>query len=367
MSILFTPCKINRLEVKNRFVRSATNDRMAAEDGKVTERLINYYGELAEGGIGLIVTGHAYTIKGGKGSPRMLGILNDDHVCGLSKLVDRVHAYGAKIAIQLNHVGGRSTRSLIGKVPLAPSRVRHPLFGDILPRALKTNEIEEIIDSFGQAARRAKDAGFDAVQLHGAHGYLISQFLSPLTNKRTDEWGGTVGDRMRFVAETYRNIRAFVGPEYPVFIKIGVADIQEEGLNIKDGCQIVSKLDSLGVDAFEISCGLSVGYESMRTKILHEEEEAYFLPYAKAARKVTTAPLILVGGIRSVKVMEKLINLGICDLVAMCRPFIREPDLVNKIMMGKTQKASCISCNRDCIGGESTYESAPPIKCFTDK
>lgn len=365
-SILFTPKKINKLEIKNRFIRSATNERMATEEGKITEQLINYYCKLAKGEIGLIVTGNAYTLKDGKSSPGTIAIYDDNYISNLRKLTKKVHAYGAKIAIQLNYAGARSPSSLIGKIPSAPSSVRNPLFGNVLPRSLKTDEIEGIISSFGAAAERAQEAGFDAVQILGAHGYLISQFLSPLTNKRTDEWGGSLSRRTRFAVRVYQNIRNAVGPDYPVFMKIGLADIEERGLNVSNGCQIVSLLSSMRMDAFEISCGITVKRESILTNILRENDEAYFLPFADAAKKITTYPLILVGGIRSVRVMVRLINSGVCDFIAMRRPFIKEPDLVNKIMMGKAEKAFCTSCNLYCIGTEATIKTTP-IKCLQKK
>lgn len=168
--------------------------------------------------------------------------------------------------------------------------------------------------------------------------------------------------RMRFLQEIYGNIRNYVGREFPVFIKLGLRDIDENGLSMTDGCHIVSALSEMGMDAFEISCGITLNRESMLMDISQEDREAYFLPYAQAARKVTTRPLILVGAIRSVRIIERLINSNGCDFVAMCRPFIREQDLVIKIMTGKANQASCISWNKYCIGWKANI--TVPMKCF---
>jgi len=214
-NLLFTPMEINGMQLKNRLVRSATYEHMAAEDGKVTDQLISFYSKLAEGGVGLIVLGATYIQENGHGLPNQIGISSDGHIPGLKKLVDQIHDHDAKVALQIYHAGRQTTPATIGgQTPIAPSAIEpDPLF-NTSPREMTAEEINETINAFGAAAIRSKEAGFDAVQLHAAHGYLLAQFLSPHTNRRTDEWGGNPENRMGFMMEFdlhlwYRRVTAW--------------------------------------------------------------------------------------------------------------------------------------------------------------
>lgn len=346
----FTAEKIGEMLIKNRFVRSATYEGMASEDGKVTNRLVELYKHLAQGGVGLIITGYTYVQPIGKGAPYMTGIDRDDLVPGLRRVANVVHEYDddCRIAVQLTHCGRQT--SLI-ETPLAPSAVFEPVLNK-MPREMTIEEIEETIEAFANAARRAREAGFDAVQLHGAHGYLLSSFLSPYTNRRQDEYGGDTEKRMKIVEDIYNRIVAKVGGKFPVLIKMNVSDFLEGGVDISESKKIAERFSKTGIAAIETSGGMfetrihNKNLTASRTKILSKNEEAYFLPYAREIKQVIAVPLILVGGIRSLEIAEKILAEGSADFVSLSRPLIREPDLPSKWLKGiGGLTAECISCN----------------------
>ena len=358
MSNLFDPIEINGMKVPNRFVRSATHDRQADVSGRVTDPLIDVYEALALGGIGLIVTGHACVTVDGKKNHTMLGVHHDDLIPGLKKLAGAVQRYGSKIALQINHAGRETTAAIIGETPAAPSPVYNPGTKET-PRAFTGKEIEALIAAYGAAAVRAASAGFDAVQIHCAHGYLGSQFISPYTNRRKDRWGGSLENRMRFLIEVYRCIRKAVGKAYPVMIKLNSEDFIDGGLTIEESTKIADVLSREGIDAVEISAGMWETLDRwVKTDILEETDEAYFLDNARQFKAVMAVPLILVGGLRSPDLMQRLIADGDTDMVSLCRPFIREPDLVNRWKQGDRKKADCISCN-GCL---KYYDE--PVRCI---
>ncbi|OQY31276.1 MAG: hypothetical protein B6243_08680 [Anaerolineaceae bacterium 4572_5.2] len=339
--MLFTPGRIGSLELPNRLVRSATAERMADEKGFPKPELEALYTELAQGGVGLIITGHMYVAPSGKCHEEMTGIYSDEHIPALVRLTKTVHKEGGKIAAQINHGGGSSNAETVAE-PIAPSSAGEPYFMRSA-RSMAPGEIEETIQAYAQAARRAKESGFDAVQIHGAHGYLISQFTSPLTNKRNDQWGGNIENRTRFLRRVCQAIREQVGPDYPVFIKFGIIDGLEEGLLPEEGIQIISQFIEMGLDAVEISGG--VGYQSTRKGIRKPAEEGYFMPIIEEARPQTDLPILAVGGFRSRHVMERALLSGVADFISLCRPLIREPGLPNLIQSGEREKSTCISAN----------------------
>ncbi|MBM4465561.1 MAG: NADH:flavin oxidoreductase [Chloroflexi bacterium] len=247
--------------------------------------------------------------------------------------------------------GRKASEAAIGRTPLAPSPVPR-VKGGPPPHELTEAEIEELVAAFGRAAGRVKEAGFDGVQLHGAHGYLINQFCSPASNRRHDRWGGSSTRRMRFLEEVALAVRDEVGGDYPLLIKLGIQDFVRDGLTLDEGVEIVHHLADWGLDAVEISCG--IGGTSSRKDVLRPEDEAYFLPQARRAREATDLPLILVGGMRSLKVMESILEEGAADFISMSRPLIREPDLPNQWREGRTEPAACLSCN-NCWPGPGEY------------
>ncbi|WP_038064900.1 NADH:flavin oxidoreductase [Thermodesulfovibrio thiophilus] len=358
---LFTPFEIKTIKMQNRIVRSATFEKMADEDGFVTEELINFYVTLARGGAGLIITGNALVHVSGRSAPKMICIHNDFYVEGLKKLTNAVHKAGGKIVIQLSH-GGRQCASIFlgGSQPVAPSSIYEPVY-KVMPRELKQEEIWEIIESFGSAARRAKEAGFDGVQLHGAHGYLINQFLSPYTNRRNDYWGGDEERRFHFLEEVYESIRYNVGFDYPVMIKLNACDFIEGGLKLEDSLKIAKRLKNLGIDAIEVSGGIVESKPEerpVRIKIDSPEKEAYFREFSKEFKKNLKIPVMLVGGIRSRSVAEEILQKNEADLISLSRPLIREPDLPLKWMKDK-ERSDCISCN-----GCMRFIKLPHVKCI---
>ena len=340
MSLLFTPAKIGNLEIPNRIIRSATAELMANDlDGKATEKLKTLWVGLAKGGTGLIISGHLYIHPSGKCHPEMTGIYSDELIPALKECVDAVHDAGGKIAAQINHGGMQCDKEAL-EGTIAPSAIADD-FLEQPAREITTDEIKMLIDAFAQAARRAKAAGFDAVQIHSAHGYLISQFNSPYINKRTDEWGGDLQGRTRFLREVARAVREEVGLDYPVFIKFGMEDGLDGGLTPEAGAQIISMMEEMDLDGIEISGGVEL--ESVRKGIRNASREAYFRPLIQLARRNTNLPLIIVGGMRSKTVMEEVLSSGDADFVAMCRPLINDPNFPNLLKEGKQETSSCIS------------------------
>jgi 2,4-dienoyl-CoA reductase-like NADH-dependent reductase (Old Yellow Enzyme family) len=346
MTLLFTPKAFGTLTLPNRIVRSATAECMAGDDGRLTEKIFPFYRELAEGGTGLIVTGHMYVHPTGKAHPEMTGIHTDKMLPGLTRLVDTVHQAGGLIAAQINHAGIKNDAESLPEAVGPSSLSAEEPYVSRDSRAFTTEEIEALIEAFAQAARRAQQAGFDAVQIHAAHGYLNSQFLSPLTNRRTDEWGGSFENRLRFLREVVAAVRAEVGSDYPLFTKLGMMDGVEGGNTLEDGAHIVAELAGMGLDAIELSGGIGgKKINSIAKGIRDEGREAYFIDFARTAKQVTDLPVILVGGFRSRPVMERVLATGDADFISMARPLINDPYFPNKLKSGEVEKSDCISAN----------------------
>ncbi len=306
------PKKIGKLEIKNRFVRSATYEGLAGEDGEITDKLINFYKTLSEGGTGLIITSYAFIQQSGRANNKQIGVYKDDFIPGLQRLTKVIHKHGegCKVALQLVHAGRQSFHV---KETTAPSAILEK-FSNKMPREMTIDEIEESIESFAQAARRAKGAGFDGVQLHGAHGYLISEFLSPYTNRRTDQYGGNTENRLRFVKQIYKRSRELVGVDFPILIKINCDDFLEGGITLEESKKITKTLSEIGYDAIEISSCMwetvkrkkeEIGWKptfipESRMLVGKINKPAYHLPYAKEIKKNIDVPLILVGGVNSI-------------------------------------------------------------------
>lgn len=345
---LFETTSIKKLMLKNRFVRSATNEGMAGENGAPTQQLINHLKDLADGGVGLIISGFSYVSKNGKGRTKLLGIHSDVLIREHKKLTDIVHNNGSKIIMQLAHAGCRSKIYRNGEEPFGPSTMSFSK--GISCREITLEEIPFVIDNFVKAATRAKNSGFDGIQLHGAHGFLINQFLSPFYNKRTDEYGGTIENRARFILEILTGIRAQLGDTFPIFIKMNSDDFLEGGFKKDEMIQVASMLEKEGIDAIEISGGTNLSPEkysfSRKTGIVSEDKEVYFSEAAALYKKHIKVPLILVGGIRSFAVAEKLITDGLADYISLCRPLIREPNLINRWKLENRNRSTCISCNQ---------------------
>jgi 2,4-dienoyl-CoA reductase-like NADH-dependent reductase (Old Yellow Enzyme family) len=345
MSALFETSKINGLRLSNRFVRSATWEGMASDDGACTPKLIDLMTDLARGGVGLIISSHAYVSPEGQAGPWQLGIYSDTLVPGLETMVNAVHENGGKIVMQLAHAGFFAGAKLTGQTPLAPSNVEG--FSKTPRREMTAEDINGLVKAYGAAAVRAKAAGFDGIQIHSAHGYLLSQFLSPAFNHRNDEYGGDIRNRARALIEVLQEVRQTVGSNYPILVKMNCQDFFENGLRPEDSLQVGAMLVENGIDAIELSGGVLVGgkLSPSRAGINSAEKESYFQNEAKAFKEKIDVPLILVGGNRSFQVAERLVKENIADYISMSRPLIREPDLINRWKAGDLRKAACVSDN----------------------
>ena len=358
MSRLFEQTEIKGMKLANRFVRSATWEGMATQEGAVTPRLVDLMSELAAGGVGLIISSHAYVRKDGQAGIFQLGIYEDSLVGGLETMTRAVHSQKGKIVAQLAHAGLFGNTRLSGEPPVAVSALEG--YAQPPRKVMDKKDIQALVEAFRRAAGRAKDAGFDGVQLHAAHGYLLNQFLSPAFNRRGDGYGGEVENRARAVLEVLHAVRDRVGEHYPILIKMNSEDFLEGGLTLADSLRIGSLLQEGGIDAVESSGGtfLSGKLGPSRGGIKSEDREAYFKEAAKAFRGKLKIPVILVGGIRSFQVAETLVNEGYADYISMSRPFIREPDLVKRWASGDRTRAQCLSDNQ-CFGpgmaGEGVY------------
>jgi 2,4-dienoyl-CoA reductase-like NADH-dependent reductase (Old Yellow Enzyme family) len=342
-SKLFEPFKIKNIELQNRVMRSATWDASADDEGGITDHSLAIYRGLAQGGIGLIVTGYAFVSWPlGKANPGQYGIYDDKLIAGWKRLAGAVHRSGdSRIAMQIVHAGINSGWLVEhGFTPLAVSK----LPGVNRPHQEMTDgEIEQIIQDFAAAAVRVREAGFDAVQLHGAHGYLMSQFASPLFNRRTDRWGGSMENRRRFHLEIVRRTRKAVGNDFPFLIKFGVMDDREGGMPLAEGLEICRQMEKAGIESIEVSAGAGSASAVIKES---ETDRPVFRERAAAVKKAVKVPVAVVNGIRSLEVAQDIIDKGDADMVSLCRPFIREPQLLKRWQMGDTRPAICISCNR---------------------
>jgi len=346
MSKLFEKTDINGMSLSNRFIRSATWEGMADDEGNVTPKLYDTIKSLAAGGIGLIISGHTYVTKCGQASPWQAGIYSDDMIAGLKELTTMVHQKSMSIVCQLAHAGNLANEAMTGVVPMVASNFEGLAES---PRCEMTvQDIKKLVSDFAEAAQRAKLAGFDGVQIHAAHGYLLSQFLSPASNRRNDEYGGSIQNRSKIHLEVYKAIRETVGKDYPVLVKLNSQDYIENGLELKDSVYVGKLLADNGIDAIELSGGTfaSGKLSPSRSTINSKEKEAYFTEAARIFKQEIKTPLILVGGMRSFGVAEHLIDSEAADYISFSRPLIREPGLINRWKKGDRGKAKCISCNK---------------------
>jgi 2,4-dienoyl-CoA reductase-like NADH-dependent reductase (Old Yellow Enzyme family) len=358
MTDLFDTTQINTMTLANRFVRSATWEGMAAEDGAVTPRLIDTVTRLAHGGVGLIISGHAYVLPEGQAGPQQMGIYKDDLIGGLTSMTDAVHDAGGKMVAQLAHAGTFAAETLTRTPPHVVSQfeglARTPR------HELTFSDIQNLVSAYVQAAERAKAAGFDGVQIHAAHGYLFSQFLSPVYNRRQDAYGGSIENRSRALCETVAAVLQAVGPDFPVLVKINARDDVEGGLTLKDSVAAARLLEDAGIDAIEVSGGflISKTLSPSRLGINNPEKEAYFEQGAAAFKQALDIPVFLVGGIRSLEKARELVAGGVADYFSLCRPLIREPGLINRWRSGDTRPALCRSdnlCFRPAFKGEGIF------------
>jgi len=342
--MLFTSINISGLEIPNRIVRSATAERGADAKGLVTPEMAAMYKIAARGGAGLIITGHAYIHPQGRTNAAMTGVHSDDTIPGLRRVVKAVRSNSdSKIFLQINHAGRVTSKEICGVVPAGPSAIPVKMSGETV-RELSADEIEELVEMFASAAARAQEAGFDGVQLHCAHGYLISQFLSGYTNKRQDKWGR---DKRLFLLRVVEAIKQKT-PDFLLTVKINSQDFVPDGVTLEEFAETCRLLEQQGICAVEISGGIpEAGSKAARKGINTPEKEGYYLDGSWALKQAgLKIPIITVGGFRSKAICEEALQKGEADMISMCRPLITEPDLPNKWRDGENPVSRCISCNK---------------------
>lgn len=355
MSVLFESVDFLGMKLKNRFVRSATAENMAGPEGEVTDDFLSLYTALAEGQIGLIITSAVLPRRDWFPAPTPgLLFLDDDRVIpGLKKLVQAVHSRGSAIIMQM------VPPAVMGGEPVGPSPQTGE-GGSPVERELTVKEIEASVRAFGEAGRRAREAGLDGVQFHVCHGDTLSKFISPLFNRRDDEYGGTPGKRARFLMEAVRAIKDAAGDDYPVLVKMNSSDFRPDGMTIADLVAIAQVICANGVSAIEPSGGGQGADYTARGPVEKKLwQEGYFVDYAARIKGAVEAPVLAVGGFRSIQQAEKVIKEEKADLISMSRPFIREPDLIKRWMEGDTTPSQCISCD-GCL---TRYRNFKPICC----
>jgi 2,4-dienoyl-CoA reductase-like NADH-dependent reductase (Old Yellow Enzyme family) len=395
--ILFEPLTIGKLTIPGRVVKAATSETRASRDGFATQATIDFYAPIARGGTPLIITGNIYVSPDGKSTPMQMGIDDDAKIPALARVVDAVHAEGSVIFAQLSHSGRQVLPSYAGLTEAVSSSAVTDLSTGVRPRALTVAEIRKVVDRFGDAAQRCRKAGFDGIEIHAGHGYLISQFLTPYTNRRTDEYGGPVENRVRLLREIYRAIRERVGPDFPVIMKLNGADYLplRAGLRTPELVEIARIMEGDGIDGVEISVGhYESGFPVVRgtfgrclramadgsarylprfrrffmvtfwpvvalfCNLIWRPAEGYNLRYAKHFKKALSIPVLCVGGFLTRREMEAAIDQTFCDAVSIGRGFVADPFLYRHLREGSAGPR-CVDCNA-CIGCIGTQ----PVDCY---
>ncbi len=347
--ILFQPVNIGAVEIKNRIVMAPMVTNYCENDGSVTERLMSFLEARAKGGAGLIIVEAAYVHPSGRGMSQQAGIHNDELIGRLKTLVEQIHMHGAKVAVQLFHCGRQGSSSLTGSPLLAPSGVPCPVCQEV-PQEMTLDDIYMIVDAFGHAALRAKKAGFDLIEIHGAHGYLINQFLSPYSNKRKDDYGGSFENRTRFPLMILNRVRKAVGNDYPVCYRMSSDEFVTGGLTIEETALFSLILTENGIDAIDVSGGV---YES-KEMIVQSPDMAHgiFADNASVIRKSIKAavPVIVAGNIKDPYMAKKILDDGKADMIALGRALLADADFPIKTETGREEEInSCTGCNQGCI------------------
>lgn len=332
------PCGVT---VKNRVAKSALSEGIAEANGRPTQALFNLYKKWGNGGAGILFSGNVMVDGRHLVNPNVLIAEGDTFLDDFKKLADAAQANGSQLWMQINHPG-RQSPVYLDKAPVSASNVKMPSSLYLEPRPLEEDEILDLIERYGNAGLIAQKSGMKGVQIHGAHGYLVSQFLSPLTNLRTDKWGGSLENRARFVLEIYRNIRSKVGPDFPIGIKINSADFQRGAFTEEESMQVIQMLDQEGMDLIEVSGGTYERAAMVGTmqKESTKQREAYFIDFIKKVRALISTPLMLTGGFRTYDTMNEAIEGGELDFVGMGRPFCLFPNIVNEMFDGS--RKTCV-------------------------
>ena len=343
--------KIGGIHSKNRLIRSATQEGLAINDGRIGAELISVYKTLSEGGVGIIITSMVGIDGNSRVFPLMIKTYDNSFVDQLRTIVNNAHDNECKIIVQIAHNGAKANPDE-GNTPLAPSDI---LLNEKKAQGMTKKEIQDVVSKFALAALRCKEAGADGVQIHAAHGYLLSEFLSPFFNKRTDEYGGNIANRARIIFEIYDSIRAEVKNDYPIWIKINSSDFIDNGLTFEESLWVCQELDKRGIDGIEVSGGIALSAESSPTRVFSGKNDAgTFSDYALAIADKVKASVISVAGYRNPDVIAQWLNQGKIEAVSLCRPLICEPYLPMKWKNGDRQKSRCISCDK-CFDYKSGF------------
>jgi 2,4-dienoyl-CoA reductase-like NADH-dependent reductase (Old Yellow Enzyme family)/NADPH-dependent 2,4-dienoyl-CoA reductase/sulfur reductase-like enzyme len=353
---MFQPIMIGSMKVANRFVMPAMGTNLANRDGSVSQQFIDYYAERAKGGFGLVTIEVTAVDPLGKSIPNEPGLWSDDQIEGYKRVMDECHKYGAKVSVQLHHAGRESTPAITGNPPQAVTSEPCPMYR-ALPHEMTAAEIYELIEKYGDAARRARQAGADAVEIHGGHSYLIAQFTSETTNHRTDEFGGNFENRMRFAKLVIENIKLKAGNDFPMLYRVSGEEPVPGGNTLYDACAIASYVESVGVNAIHVTYGVTAGaYQWVLPP--SEVRAGYTLRIAKEIKKVVSIPVISVGRHTEPYIAENAIKAGMADLISFGRQSIADPHMPNKASAGKLSEVlTCIACEQGCVGAMNRLES----------
>lgn len=317
---LLKELKTGKLTLKNRLVMPPMATSKAEKDGRVSKDILNYYDEKSRGGyISMIIIEHSFVSEEGKASDQQLSIAEDNVVESLRELANVIHRNGSKAVMQINHAGSAASKEVTGREPVGPSATANPRRGNV-PRELNMEEIKNIVNDFKNAAKRVKEAGFDGVEIHSAHGYLLNQFFSPLSNKRTDEYGGNLKSRIRIHLEVIKAVREAVGEDFPILLRLGAADYMEGGSTVEHSKVAAQAFERAGINILDVSGGFN-GYNVPCAK-----EQGYFSPLTEAIKQVVSIPVILTGGITEVKSAEKLLSEGKADLIGVGRAIYKDSE-----------------------------------------
>jgi NADPH2 dehydrogenase len=329
---LFDPITINGLTLKNRIVMPPMATYLANDAGEVTDKHIRHYAARASADVGLIIIEHTYVHPSGRAGETQIGIHHDGLIPGLRRLADAIRLGGAASGIQITHAGSRTTGAVIGMQPMAPAEVQD-VSNHGTPRAMTVDEITTLVDAFAAGARRAVEAGFDCVELHGAHGYLLGQFLSPLTNRRSDRYGGALRGRLTFACEVIAAVRKAIGKDCPLFYRLGADDFLPGGLTPEEGRRAAAHLAEAGIDCMDVSGGLTGSGRDRFT------DQGFFVPLAEGIKREVPIPVIGVGNIREAEYADRVVREGRIDLVAVGRELLKDPGWAQKAAKRLARKA----------------------------
>ncbi|MCL2122036.1 MAG: FAD-dependent oxidoreductase [Clostridiales bacterium] len=333
--------------MKNRMVMAPMATHLGCEDGTSTERQKEYYEERAAGGAGMITIESCFVNLGGRGGIRRLGLYKDSQIAGMKEIADAVHKHGAKVCCQLHHGGPQCKSAILGEFPLSASSSYYQKGVIDPPRSVRKEEIAQITDDYAAAAIRAGKAGYDAILLHYGHGYLAHSFMSPLTNQRKDEYGGSLENRMRFPLEVVAAIRKSMGKDFPLFVRLGAEDGLEGGIVLSESLQMANMLEAAGVDCITVTAGLHLVMEMMIQPM--SLPPGYLVPYAEAMKGVLKIPVGTVGRINNPELAEDVLQKGKADLIYLGRPLIADPFFPQKVIENRSHEIRrCIACNQGC-------------------